>query len=368
MSIEEYQNHFFPHLTQLRELLEEKLQRLVDGEGIVIHSLNGRVKTPASLEKKLARPDRNYQHLLDVTDLLAFRVITYSEDLISSVARLIESTFDVDYAKSVNKLHHEDLQKFGYRSLHYVCSLPKDIREKVPQLERHVRFEVQIRTILQHAWAEIEHDLGYKATEQLPSEFRRRFSQIASLLEVADREFDSIRADLKHYESRLNRADLAEEKVELDSLSLLSILGRDEISKLDLEISEFLNAPLTESAFYPDYLLRAIRAAGLKRIGDVLKSAGRQREFFGSFLPVYFDFSKNHWRFDKSSVSHVQRGYGLLFLAHLHILETEELFINKVNRLTQFYREIDYPDDPDSAKNAARSLVAALKASKLILE
>lgn len=365
--IEEFETSS-PHLLQLKDIMEGRLRRLVGDAGLMIHSLGGRVKARSSLERKLARPDRSYQHLFEITDLLAFRVVTYSEDLISEVARQIENAFDVDFENSVNKLHHEDSQKFGYRSLHYVCALPLELSEQLPAAAAPFKFEVQIRTILQHAWAEIEHDIGYKTTEQLPRDFRRRFSQIASLLEVADREFASIRTDLREYEIKLKTMDFREEQVELEHLSLQSILHSEEVAALDHKVSVFIGAPVSDEVFYPDYILRVVRAAGLKRVGDVLKKASSLRKTLSSFLPVYFDFAKSHWEFDKYTIQQVQKGYGLLFLAHLHIIEEEDLLIDKVNRLTRFYSEIDYPDDFKSAKSAAQSLVTALKLNRLIQE
>lgn len=111
-------------------------------------------------------------------------------------------------------------------------------------------------------------------------------------------------------------------------------------------MSAFLGIPLIEDPFYPDYILRGLRSSGLKRVGDALKAAPPLRAALRSFLPVYFDFAKKHWGLDKGVVPAVQKGYGLLFLAHLHILET------------------DYPNDLGSAKAAAQSLVAALKSSR----
>ena len=46
--------------------------------------------------------------------------------------------------------------------------------------------EIQIRTVMQHAWAEIEHDLGYKSKEDIPDKYRRQFSILAGLIELAD--------------------------------------------------------------------------------------------------------------------------------------------------------------------------------------
>ena len=364
--LEEYERDLFPYLPWVKDQLEEKFQGLIEGKNLEIHFLNGRIKAPESLEKKLARPDRSYQNLTDVTDLIAFRVVTFSEDVIPQVARFVEKAFDVDFANSVNKLHQEDSQKFGYRSLHYVCSLPKPLQKKVPKHVRTIKFEVQIRTILQHAWAEIEHDVGYKVTEQLPREFRRRFSQVASLLEVADREFAAIRTDLKTYETKLKNSNFKDEQIDVDRISLSSLLKKKEIERLDQVVSRFLHSPLSDEIFYPEYILCVLHAAGLKRLGDILVSASKRERSLSHFLPVYFKFSNSQWRLDKESIFRVQKGYGLLFLAHLHLLDSEDLFLDKVNRLTQFYRDIDYPDDEESAKRAAQSLVKALKAGKLL--
>ena len=58
-----------------------------------------------------------------------------------------------------------------------------------------MKCEIQVRTILQHAWAEIEHDVVYKSLGEIPFRVRRRFACLAGLLEIADREFESLRQD-----------------------------------------------------------------------------------------------------------------------------------------------------------------------------
>ena len=59
--------------------------------------------------------------------------------------------------------------------------------------------QVQLRTVLQHAWAEFEHDIRYKGNvpPEHASEFDRRFTLAAGLLELADREFSLIRDRLR---------------------------------------------------------------------------------------------------------------------------------------------------------------------------
>jgi len=349
-----------PKLQNVFEELKTNLNGLISKHGIKIHSLNGRVKTRAGLAQKISRPDRNYQDILEITDLIGFRVITDSEDVIENVARMIEQTFNVDFKNSTNKLFAKDQQKFGYRSLHYVCSFPL---ESAPAFQ----FEIQIRTILQHAWAEIEHDIGYKVSAELPGQFRRRFSQIASLLEVADREFVAIRADIKAYEQNLQQMSLErDEKIELDQVSLRSILDRREIAILDQITANVLKKSLSEEEFFPDYLLRFLHASGLKKVHLVLDEALRSQDQFKTFVEAYFKFSQKHWNFGESSVETIKKGYGLLFVAHLALLRSESLVIDKLNRVTQLYHEIDYPDDFEKAKSVGRDLITQLKTSNFI--
>lgn len=348
-----------PSFHRISEVLSQRLRQLVEKEVPKIHSLSGRVKSKASLEQKLARPDRNYASLSDITDLVAFRVITYSEDLIEDVAKLIERHFDVDFKNSVNKLQSEDLQKFGYRSLHYVCTVPADFYEQHPLLPQGLKFEIQIRTILQHTWAEIEHDIGYKVSEELPGAFRRRFSQIASLLEIADREFAAIRTDLKTYERKVRTSDFrANETLPLDPLSLRSVLDTEDVRDLDREVALFLGQPVSEEPFFPDYILRALHLAGLKTVHAVLEAIRESRPLLSPFLSSYFKFSEKQWGLEKSSVSKVQRGYGLLFVAHLTVLEADGLRLNKINLLTKFYTALDYPEAPQTAAAVGHALVA----------
>ena len=364
LEILEQYSELAPKLPQLVESLELAINQLIKAKGFKTLSLNGRVKSHRGLAQKLSRPDKNFKYLLDVTDLVAFRIITYSEDVIQDIARMIEEDFEVDFNISINKLRILDDQKFGYRSLHYICSIPKEILASLTWPNPKLKFEIQIRTILQHTWAEIEHELGYKATEKLPSNFRRRLSQMASLLEVADREFVSIKADIKLYEGELKKAALdGVEQIEMDLLSLNKLLATSEVKLLDEKISLILGKSVVDEIFYPDYLLKALHAADLKKAHVVLMEVSRNRDLMGAFVEAYFKFTKDQWNFDQSSVESVKRGYGLLFIAHLAIIRSENLVIDRINKLAQFYHIIDFQDDLAKARAAGQGLIGQLKLS-----
>src|SRR3712207_1736495 len=90
--------------------------------------------------------------------------------------------------------------RFGYASRHLLVTLDAT-RGAAPAHEplRDRSVQVQIRTVLQHAWAEFEHDIRYKGTipAEHVSEFDRRFTLAAGLLELADRELSAIRDRLR---------------------------------------------------------------------------------------------------------------------------------------------------------------------------
>jgi len=181
--------------------LKENFDSEIQKENHRLQSAEFRIKTKESLVKKIHDKGRKYVRLSDITDIIGVRVITFMEDQVDEIAEKIKNTFVVDEKNTIDKRKTLDPRSFGYLSLHYVVSFP-DI-EKYKKF-KGVRFEVQIRSLLQHTWATIEHDLGYKSRVGIPDELIRSFSRVASLLELADKEFVSIKNELSKYEKDLH--------------------------------------------------------------------------------------------------------------------------------------------------------------------
>ncbi|MBS2035244.1 hypothetical protein JST97_09655 [bacterium] len=340
---------------QLKERLENALQEA----NIQFHSISWRLKSPHSLRLKLARPDKTYASIWDVTDLVGLRVTTYFEDTIAEVARIIENRFAVDFRHTQDRLAAEDYRVFGYRSLHYVCGL--DQSSTLPPL---FRFEIQIRTILQHAWAEIEHDLGYKASDSTPDTIRRRFIRIAGLLELADEEFVSIRRDLRTYENSVSAcAQDTSAEFPLDRLSLQGLVQAFAVLEIDRQISQLLQRPLSMAVFFPEYLLKMLRLAGFRTTREVYAALQEQGPHLLTLIAPYFEFTRTVWHLNSSDFESIPRGYCLFFLSHSVILQSSILERNKVAKLAQFYRELDYPNDEDSALEVAEKLIETLARS-----
>lgn len=164
-----------------------------------IHSVEARAKAIDRFGDKAAKPSpddpsmpRYPEPLKDITDLAGARVITFFPRDLERVCGSIEEEFIVvDRLDKGEELVAEE--RFGYQSIHYIVKL-KASRSGLPEYQRFSDLvaEIQVRTILQHAWAEMEHDIQYKSAATIPAETRRRFMSLAGMLEIADREFQAI--------------------------------------------------------------------------------------------------------------------------------------------------------------------------------
>jgi predicted RNase H-like nuclease/ppGpp synthetase/RelA/SpoT-type nucleotidyltranferase len=166
---------------------------MLDEAGINYLTVDGRAKAVASFAEKANRAQGGRlvypDPLHDIGDQLGIRVITYVRDDVEAVAALLSEQLTVRDDRDFGELTASQ-GRFGYASRH----LQVEIEGRMVQ--------VQLRTVLQHAWAEFEHDIRYKGTvpAEHANEFDRRFTLAAGLLELADQEFSAIRDRLRDAE------------------------------------------------------------------------------------------------------------------------------------------------------------------------
>ena len=228
---------------RIETIVDEKLHQIF-GNGVSLIHITHRIKTADSIKGKLERKPDLYARPSDIYDILGFRVICYFSADIDLAARLINENFTVDWSKSKDKRQLIDSRTFGYVAVHYVCSLP----EALPELS-DLQFEIQIKTILQHSWAEIEHDLGYKTEIEIPRNIRRSFSKAASLLEAADDIFSGIKVQLAEYSASMkeNIARTNLDDISFDRITLAAFTEQNETYRNLLnEIADITKADITE--------------------------------------------------------------------------------------------------------------------------
>ena len=261
-----------PVYKQLEQVVPEKLRGFFEEAGIIVAALEHRIKTKESLAGKLKLKGGKYKDIFDVTDLVGIRVITFYIDDVDKVASILERLFEIDWENSIDKRKVHEIDSFGYLSLHYICRIPQSSYSdpEHPELNK-IRFEVQMRTILQHAWANMNHDTGYKSGVEIPKVYLRNLSRLAGMLELVDDEFSRIRRELSDYRRNVQKlvasGNLDEVQLDGDSFkSYLQIGPFDALSKRIASINQAEIQPVDLSAF-----LSLFKAMGFKTLGDIAK-------------------------------------------------------------------------------------------------
>ena len=236
-----------------------KLEKVFKQSGLIVAAIESRVKTESSLAGKLELKGSKYASLADITDIVGVRVITFYTDDVDKVASAVERLFKVDWENSVDKRKLHEIDSFGYMSLHYICSM-----KGFPY-----RFEIQMRTVLQHAWANMNHDTGYKSGVEIPQEYRRSLSRLAGLLELADEQFSIIRSDLADYRRRVQAlvASGNLDEVPLDGDTFRSYLNLKPFDALNRRIASMNQAEIQEMSLM-EYL-EVFKALQCKTLGDI---------------------------------------------------------------------------------------------------
>ena len=266
--IEEYHERL-SLLHELSERVYGMLCRALKEQGIEIMVIEYRVKGEESLRGKLLRKGDKYHSLKDITDLVGVRVVTYYTDDVDKVAAVAKSLFKVDWSNSVDKRKVHELTSFGYNSLHYVCYL-----KSVPRSPRggeicNIPFELQMRTALQHVWSAIEHDIGYKGAVKLPGEYRRQFSRLSGMLELADDEFSRLRTTMTDYRRQVHTLVKSGrlDDVILSTDSFRSFLELRPFRKLNERIAAVNQAEIFPASAMP--FLPILESFRLETLGDV---------------------------------------------------------------------------------------------------
>ncbi|MDN3583387.1 hypothetical protein [Mucilaginibacter flavus] len=259
-------------------------------QDLPVHQIGGRTKTIESLSKKIDDKSGKYSVLNDITDIVGIRIITYLESEVDLVADLVEKEFVKDLENSIDKRKLK-ADQFGYRSLHIVVSL-NESRLRLKEYKRYkgLKCEIQVRSILQHAWAEIEHDLGYKGEVSIPEPYKRSFNRLSALLETADIEFVRLKSELIDYEKEVSNLIISQpEFVDINKASLNSFVNTNQVLlTAKTLIEDKIKKPLFEKVV-SDNMIRALSYLKIDSIGKLSKLLDEQKERYERFLTIFIE-------------------------------------------------------------------------------
>lgn len=189
-----YRRRFDEVLSKLAVAIEAQLRDYLVGEDR-IDRVTARAKSIDRFMAKAMKKDNGKlkyaEPLAQIQDQIGARIITFYLSDVERVAQIIRTYYRPVEAKT---LIPESEWEFGYFGVHFILLTPSDLVE--PDMDRSLVpdfFELQIKTLFQHAWSEAEHDLGYKpGAIPLTPDQKRRFAFTAAQAWGADRIFDEL--------------------------------------------------------------------------------------------------------------------------------------------------------------------------------
>ena len=187
----------YPILVETSEKLQAYLKQITS-ELPRIDSVTVRAKDPDRYFDKAVKVDISGRPKYEnprfrIQDQIGARInVLYLSDVERVRQRMVEF---MNYIEETPKSPDDDAA-FGYFGYHFIFQTPDEIisddyKEAIPEF-----FEIQIKTLFQHAWSETHHDLGYKTLRKLTSDERRQIAFTAAQAWGADKIFDELARSL----------------------------------------------------------------------------------------------------------------------------------------------------------------------------
>ena len=165
-----------------------------------------RVKETSSFLAKALKRKAYKNPLTDITDGVGVRFVVLLRSHIKIVEKAIEIdewewSKDRDYAaEAATRPHH-----FDYQSVHYVVRAKRRFTFNKVSIPEGLACEVQVRTLLQHAYAELAHDRIYKGADLVKHQTLRSVAKGAALVEATDEVFTGVDEELGRSHAELQR-------------------------------------------------------------------------------------------------------------------------------------------------------------------
>lgn len=196
---DQYKNRYEKYLVSIARKLEINIKENLD-ELPRIDRVTARAKGIKSFLDKSNKEESGEKKYRDplkqIQDQIGVRIVTFYLNDVESVSEKIEGYYrKIESKKIVPDSHSE----FGYFGKHFILLLPDDIvtddvdRSQIPDY-----FELQVKTLFQHAWGEAEHDLGYKPGEELSGDEKRKIAFTAAQAWGADQIFNELSNSLNN--------------------------------------------------------------------------------------------------------------------------------------------------------------------------
>lgn len=247
---------------------------------IKIATLLGRTKEVTSLAEKIER--KKYKNVAEVPDLAGVRIVCMYSSQTDAVAALIRAEFDV--LEAFDKSDELGADRMGYRGIHFLVKLGSSYSGPRYQPLRGLRCEVQVRTVLQDAWALISHHLVYKNEDAVPVRLRRDLNNVTSLLEIAQSVFDSVEEKRDLYLLEIKERQKVPDDFLLQPIDYDTLTAYSHWKFPHLQHSEAWQTRLLQDLDIGQY-------ARLRDLDEVVERAKDAVAIYREDIPNWFQFS-----------------------------------------------------------------------------
>lgn len=192
-----YQEIFCTALTPIAERLQNFLVKMLD-DLERIDRISARAKDPDRFIAKAYKVDdfgknKYDQPLYEIQDQIGARIIVFYKNDVDIVKECVLKYFS---AIEIQSKEPERASEFGYFGEHFILRLPDDVIPDGLEDMSPDFFELQVKTLFQHAWSEAHHDLGYKSSRDLTAYEQRQIALSAAQAWGADEIFAELAAKL----------------------------------------------------------------------------------------------------------------------------------------------------------------------------
>lgn len=262
MTDRDWGTHYDSHerlYSRLADVVLVLIRQQLEVEQIKVLSVTSRIKEKSTYLEKIERK-RYKDPATQLTDFAGIRVVTYLPDHVDKICSLIREFFDVDEENTEDKAHTLGTDRVGYQSKHFVCWLGRS-RSKLPEYRdiHSLKFEIQIRTVLQHAWADLAHGKSYKFSARLPDALQRKLNLHAGNLELVDIGLNDLSNSIDEYSAAITNS--------------MKRLRAEPVNAISL--ADYINTRFTHlkgPAISPsklDLLVDEVKLFGIEKIGEL---------------------------------------------------------------------------------------------------
>jgi ppGpp synthetase/RelA/SpoT-type nucleotidyltranferase len=260
---------YYPDYEAYLSKISRKIRNLVNRSRINA-TIQHRVKSFDSYFDKILRNKTSNRDKISINDMMGVRIVCPFLEHLDSVERIISRNFKVLEVERKGLKH--SFREFGYDSIHMLIDASdQSFRGTIP----HCRTvcEIQLRSILQEAWAEVEHELIYKANVSLFNDpVKRKLASLNAILTLSDVIFQEIRDYQKQIQQEgLKLRETLHEKVQTDEISILTQLDDPVLNGINYD----LTMPIQPKSGLEKLLLEALSAHSNNQFETAIKIYSR---------------------------------------------------------------------------------------------